>query len=292
MNFCKTRISLKHKIVISIAVILIIFAVLLLSVVSDRNNEFLRHQKEVAEVVTSKLANEVQKIFIYKKKLMKAFLEDEKELLLKIVNDFDDDQLYDTLNKKIKRYFYDFFTSSIASDKGDLLKFSMGEIGDICVLDMKTYLETGEYKTRIHPNAYLYHYDILVSLILNGKKYLFISTFSSEEIVKLLHISSPMNHKLFIVNRDDKNLIEVTAKGSRDVLHKQGKLYLSDKEQKHILASKKIDGTFWHIVDSYDESSFEENRQRLIRNYSLIFAIFTIIIILLGRFVLFSMKKD
>ena len=282
---------MKYKVLISISVLLVVFGFILYGVVRDRSNEFFGKQEAIALVVTDKVANEVQEIFTYKKKLVKAFLEDHKALLLKITDDLENDEIYDEFNAKLQRYFYDYFSSSIASDKGELLRFTFGDIGEICIVDMQTYLETGKQKIRIHPNATLYHYDILVHFMLKGKKYLFICTFTSDEIASLLNASAPLDHNLFIVNKDKDFLIEVTKKGSRSALDRQGEFSLSENEQKHILASKKIEGTFWHVLDSYDCSYFDRQEEALIKDYVMVFVVFAVIMIFMGMFVLHNIKK-
>ena len=290
-NFFKTKTSIKCKIIINIFILLVIFAFILFNFFHDRNNDFIHYQQSMGILATHKVANEVNNILAYKKKLLEAFLEDHEPLLEDIANNIDDDELYEELNEKLKRYFYDYFTSSLASDKGYLLRFSFGDIGRVCISDMKTYIETDVPKIRIHPNVTMYHYDILVPLALKGKKYLFICSFTSDEIASLLDTSAPINHNLLIVDKTQDFLIEITKKGSRDTSDLHGNLNLSEKEQKHILASKNIVGTYWHVVDSYNQSFFDKNKQMLIKDYLMMFFSFAIVLILMGWYILHNIKK-
>lgn len=286
-----TRMALERKVVIGITLILTFFALILLGVVRDRANEFYKTQQSIAEVATQKVAVEIDKIFSNKRKLVKTFLEDNKILLSKIIKDFDDEELYDRFNEKLKRYFSDYFTSSIANSKGQLQRISLGDIGEVCISDMKTYLDSGKQQIRIHPNVTLFHYDILVDIRVDNKDFIFITTFTSEQIASLLHASSPVSHNLFIVNKDKAYLIEVTEKGSRDTFERKSELSLSKEEQKRILAIKKIDESFWHVVDFNDIGLFDDYKTRLIRDYLIIFFVFMVFTLFMGKLVLVGIKR-
>jgi len=285
------RLSLEKKIVFSTLIIILFFAMILWGVVRDRTQDYYQYHQSIAKSSVEKISRVVKNILHNKHKLVESFLEDHEALMLKILNNIDDEDTYDLLDDKLKHYFPDYLTSSIANIKGELLRTEFGDISKLCINDMKDYIYHGVQNIRIHPNATLYHYDILVKYKLKSQKILFITTFSSDVIVSLLNASSLISHNFYLVDKKQNYLIEITKDGSRNVLKDRGDFHLTQAEQERIFASQKIEGSTWTIVDFYDSRLFSDNKTALIRNNLIIFIFFTLLMIFVSRMIIREIQK-
>lgn len=275
----------------STVIVIIFFGFILWGITEDRVSDHYQYHQALAQSATQKVAHEVTEILNRKQKLVKNFLEDNYELMDKVVKNLDDLDVYDALDSKLKRYFSDYFTSSIANSKGELLKTDFGEIGALCVKDLNAFLHTNEYKIRIHPSVTLFHYDVLVKFKHHSKVLLFIATFTSEEIATLLNASTSVYHNLMLLIKDKNHLVEVTKLGSRDILGERKTIVLSPEEQSRILASEKIANSYWHIIDFYDPALLTNYKYPLMKDSFTIFILFALLMLYISRILLLGIRK-
>jgi len=248
------HIPLKYKVIVFIFVLVLIFASMLFKTVHYRNDEFYLHNMKMAENSTKTVSFEIDKIILHKKQLIKTFFEDNEDIITSIVTNPDNYNTYELLNKKLERYFTDYFATNIIDDKGRLIidEFE-GSIGKLCLTDISDYLKSHKQLIRLHPNPIVFHYDIIYEFTINSKKYIFLVTFTVDEIVNLLNISKREHHSLFIINKKIKKLIEITDKASRQQLHNRQGIYLSNDEDNRIVSRSDITDTYWEVVDFYDK---------------------------------------
>lgn len=275
----------------STVIVILFFGFILWNIVRDRITDYYQYHQALAQSATKKVAVEVTEILARKQKLVTNFIEDNVALMNKVVKDLDDLDTYDALDIKLKRYFSDYSSSSIANKKGEPLKTDFGEVGALCITDLKSFLHTNAYKVRIHPSPTLFHYDIFVKFKYQAQELLFIATFSSEEIATLLNASSSVYHNLMLIIKEKSHLIEVSKFGSRNVLKNRKTITLSSSEKSRILASEKIENSYWHIIDFYDTALLTSYKHTLIKGSLTIFILFVLLMLYISFVLLRAIRR-
>ncbi len=289
--FRKFLSSLEYKIIYLVIIVILLFALVLVRTIEQRHSEFNNYHHQVAEISTLKISHKVNDIMIKKHRLVTSFYEDNIKLLESIIHNPQNIYNYEKLNNKLGRYFNDYFTTNIIDENTQLIVDKFEEnIGVICLDDVKTYIQHNEQSIRIHPNHSVYHYDILVNIKIKGKKYIFFVSFNTDEISSLLQVSQHQFHDLIIVNTTEKNLIAITAEGSRENLIKRTDIYLSTDEESHILSSQNIQGTQWKILDIYHKNLFTTFKKALYKEEFIIFIIFLTITIVMGLIIISALR--
>lgn len=291
-QFIDKSLPLTYRVVIQALVIIILFSLLLYFVVEDRSQDHYQYHHNIAQDSSKKVALEVEKILKQKKLLVKIFLEDNKPLVDAVIQDPENDEPFAILDNKLKRYFFDYISSNIANDQGKLIRDQFdGMIGEICIQDIRIYVETNKQNIRIHPNLTFYHYDVLSDLPRGSEMFLFLATFSADELASLLHHSVYSGHQLYLVYIEKNYLIEVGPKGSRLTLTGRDGFTLTQEEQKRILALQKVEGTNWHVIDLYDTTLFSTHESGLIKNSLIVFIVFSLLILFMSGTIMTGIKN-
>lgn len=290
-QFLDKAFPLVYRVLIQALVVIILFGLLLFFIVEDRSQDYYQFHHNVAQESSKKIALEVEKILKQKKLLVEIFLEDNQALVDAVIQDPENDEAFSVLDNKLKRYFFDYISSNIADDQGKLIRDQFdGMIGEICIKDIRVYMETEKQNIRIHPNLTFYHYDVLSNLQRGSKMFIFLATFSADELASLLHHSVYSGHQLFLVYLEKNHLIEVGPKGSRLTLTGRDGFTLTQEEQKRILALQKVEGSNWHIVDLYDPALFNTNRSGLIKNSIIVFVVFSFLMLFMSGTIIKGIK--
>ncbi len=256
--------------------ITLIFGIFHVILTNERINEFESYHNVISHSATKNISYEIERLLLHKYQLVKSFLEDNKAFIISVAKDPENDELYEKLNKKLSRYFMDYFASNIATESGEFIIDDFdGHIGQLCLMDMKHFSESGRQIIRIHPNPSIYHYDIRAN-INNNSKMIFVVTFSTDEITNLLNASTPDKHNLIIFNNRNK-IIEITRKGSRDKLVDRLDYRLTEDEQSRRLTSHPVRGTDWDVVDLHSSPLFSNYRNQLIRQGAIAYLFFIIL---------------
>lgn len=249
-----------------IKIIIIFFSVILLTVygsyllwtTDERKKEFYTSHKAIATHATHTIANEIDHILQQRRILVKSFVEDNEQLMHALAKTPNNIELYNKLYEKLSRYFLDTFSASLASSDGKLLIDDFdGYIGELCINDMKHYVETGEHLTRLHPHPKVYHYDVVIKFSSKQKDYLFLVSFEADSLANLLKIASPESHELILAQKDQSELIEITPQGSRVNISERLDFRMTKQELDRVLSEEKIPGTKWHVYDLHDDKIFE-----------------------------------
>lgn len=286
-----SRVSLEVSTIIFTSVVTLIFGLSLLLISNEMDKEFVNYHTSISTDTTNSIGNEIQRLLEHKKYMVETFLSDNLSLVIRVATQPEDDQLYQKLSTKLSRYFNDYVSSSIATDQGHFIVNSFdGRIGNNCRKDAQNFLATGVYNIRVHPNATSYHYDVLVNFVSGIRKLLFFVSFNTDEISSLLKTSMPDKHNLMIVNKDE-NLIEITPVGSRDQLPERADYHLTDDEQKRILSSFPIDGTYWKVIDIRNKGLFKGYRQRLLKQGVTVYSFFILLTLLMSLALYIGIKR-
>ena len=290
--FSKVRLSLEYK-TLGLAFILVIAVYVILDKnMNDRSEEFYDNHRLIAQNSTAIISNEIEKIFISKEKLVKIFFQDNKKSIENIIDNPEDYELYEALNTKLNRYFLDYFASNIINKEGEFVVAEFeGNHGIICQEDARSYTLHKKNEIRIHPNVTIFHYDIFLDIEVDGAPYVLIVSFNTQEIAKILKISSQKNHNLIILNKQIKNLIAVTSEGSRQNIGERGDIYITKDEQSRILSSSDINGSYWEVVDIYDATLFLDYNSKLLKQKILILLSFALLTIFMAWVIVLGVRK-
>ena len=272
-----TRWSISY--IIMIPVIVCIFVVW---IGNQRIKEFEQSHLQIAESTTTIVASELSKRIKNQKRLLRVFAKNEKKLIYRLSLSPEDENLKSLLERKVKESFPDYFAVSIADHSGSPIFDDFDSlVGELCLEDLKHHAMGKEKPIRIHPNTKKYHIDIIVPWSINTHKednkdtllhdkkggLLFVS-FPPDFLYRLLAVSSPPRHELMLINREVKNLIEITEKGARIKL-KRDDFRLNNKELQRQLFSVPVENTVWNLVDFREEKLFYEYKKNII-SFSLI----------------------
>lgn len=268
---------------------------------TQRTDEFERAHYRIAESTTTIVASEISKRIKNQQRLLSIFAKNEEDLIHRLASSPLNETLKLQLYKKIEESFPDFFVVSLANNAGiPIIDDFDGRVGGRCLEDLKKQAEGNTQPIRIHPNSQEYHIDIVVPwgnnedekhVQLKGKKsgLLFVS-FKPDFLFQLLALSSTPQHELMLLNKDVKNLIEITEKGAR-VLLKRDDFRLTEEEKKRRLYSTPVQNSAWNLVDFRNKTLFSDYRQNII-NYSLVILVLFIIASVLMVAILLRSEKS
>ena len=242
--------------------LLLIVAAFLYINSEQRYKDFVSSQQSLMEKST---ADTVQTLGVYieqTRRIVSLFADTENDLILKLSSDPDDDLAHDKIRNRLKQSIPDYFSFTITDDFGmPLLDDFDGEIGDVCLSDIKTFAGT-EHNSElvIHPNPLQYHFDIMSMLELaDGDEGVFFVSFKPDVLAKLLAYSEIGSHKMMLLHQKFTHLIELTSQGSRDILQRD--FSLSDEEFDSISVKHVVPGSFWTLVYLPDNTLFDSTRQ-------------------------------
>jgi diguanylate cyclase (GGDEF)-like protein len=245
--------------------ILIGFALILIWFGQQRYSDYLTINRTEAKNAANIASIEIDRAIHDRLKLIKIYAEDHVTDFMVLAKKPDDEKLYQRLNENLKRYFGDYFTMNIATMKGDpIIDDFDGKLGGICIAEMKKFAQTRKRSIRVHPNQYLYHYDIVITLKTEETEQLLFFSFGLDELARLLRLIQPDNHQLMLISNDDASVIEVTDAGSRDKIADRVDFRLDDEEKSRILSSADIKNTSWKAVDLVDPDIFKQYRNSLL----------------------------
>lgn len=251
----------------------------------QRYEDFLTANKLAADNATSMAAAAVETFITDHQRIVQIFLEDNFEDIYALSDDPENWDLYERVNDKLDRFFPDFFSLNIATASGDpIIDDFDGNLGEICVEDMKSFVLNNKRIIRVHPNYNLYHFDVIVKFQADGQDRLFFVSFGLDEISRLLKATQPENHDLLLTLHTNTYLIEVTVGGSRDKIYDRDDYRFTDSETGRIVSSSHVTNTSWDIVDLYHSGLLSSYRNALIVEGSITYGFFLFIVLLLRRY--------
>lgn len=269
-----SSLSIKRTVNLYSIVLFLSFGILLYWLATDRYQTFISSHEDKANNTTKIVAFEINKTLKVKKRIVDMFLESSKGLILELSNNPEDDDAHQALSERLKKYLPDFFAFNIMTSTGEpIIGDFDGEIGELCLDDLKYYIETGEQHIRLHPNHNEHHYDITSTFLANETKQIFFVSFHPNEISDLLSSVQSENHSLILINKGANNLVEITSEGSRKAVGGR----MNGDEKFRALSTVQVKGTDWQVVDMHNEDLFTNYRNKIISEYVIAFYVFSIV---------------
>jgi diguanylate cyclase (GGDEF)-like protein len=273
-----SSLSIRRVVDIYTFIALLGFGIFLFFLASERFDDFEQAHIKSADKATQVAAREVKKIIEDKRRVVEIFSKDNRDLISTLSQNPEVEELHNELNGRIRRNIPDFFASNIVTSSGELVIGDFdARVGDLCLSDMKNFVEDDKQSIRVHPNIEMYHYDILTLFPNGGNDQLFFVSFNLDEIANLLDAVQPSNHQLMLINKEVSHLIEVVASGGRNTIAGRLDYRLTGDEKIRIMSSRKVDGTMWHVVDLHEPELLKQYIETLVQDYLIVYFMFALI---------------
>jgi signal transduction histidine kinase len=261
-----------------VVMLLVIFGVSLAWFDGRSTNDFREYHLSLAKESTSGVAEQVAHFVAEQNRLVSLFAEEHLELILRVKNDPENDEVRLELGARIKLYFPNHFAFTLASAEGEPLYEDFdGLVSNACTMDIKSYVANNMYEPYIHPNSESYHFDVMANFGKEeGNKGIFFISFHADVMGNILKSSQVSNHSIMLVYAKRENLIEVITDGARN--HWERMDYrLTESEQARILHKVPIKGTRWEATDLHEPSLFSQFEKELQTKSALIFILIFVI---------------
>ena len=266
----------------------LLFILLLLWMGWERTRDFQSYHLAIAKESTASASLSIENFISEKKRLVKLFANENRNLILAHAKDSENEALLIQLNQRIAKYFPDYFTFTVSDDKGEPFDIDFdGYIGDLCRRDLKNFVKEGVQSPRIHPNNTAYHFDILAPLNYQNNSLIMFISFHADVMGQVLKNSETRGHKLLLIDHESSDLIEVTSDGAR-INWDRDNYRMTDEEKDRILFSRDVAGTVWQAVDLYTPDLFVDFNKKLF--WPSLFQF--LLVLLLSLLMLFLVRRE
>jgi len=277
-----------NKYTLFITIIAGVIGALLLAIGILRYDDIYKNHVVLSENATLNLARDIETFVEERQRLVKLFGEVHFDLINQLASDPENHALENKLFKEIERFFPNFFSVTISDEAGNrYIDDFDGNLGDLCLNDIKEFVSSKQNLPRIHPNIDSYHFDILSEITGNNKTIILFISFRAHILSEIVRSAQTPGHQLLITHPTKNGLIEVTSSGSRDVLDRDSYL-LTDEEHARSMSKTKITGTKWFAEDLHEENLFHNIKIVIISQFTFMY------VMLLGIciFMLILVRKE
>jgi len=248
----------------------VFFVLLSMLIVFFTNRDIDTHESTQSAILNAsveKAGYTVENFIHTRRRHIQAFSRDNADLIRRYVDNPENLDVRAIIDVRLRRWFPEYFTFTVADTEGnDLIDDLEGFVGAICQASIQSFAAAGAGQggaghmdeVVIHPMANNYHFDIMAPWR-PGRELagVFFVSFFPGSISEILRSFESPGHRLVLVNRDRAGLIEVTAKGARDVISTTRAIHLSTDETNAILHRKPINGSRWELVGYPDARLFD-----------------------------------
>ncbi len=202
-------------------------------------------------------ANSISAFVKRRQQLVEVFALEKQAQLSALADDPGNLELRGEISQSLSRWFPSYFTFTISDPLGtDLIDDLDGFVGQACQTNIQQFVgnlfdqgtDNATYETVIHPQANHYHYDVMAPWrdreSLRG---VFFVSFRPDTLAEILASHQSPGHHLVLINRDRAPLIEVSAKGSRDIISFTRDVYLSAEEMAEIRTTQDVESSLWQL---------------------------------------------
>ena len=285
-----SSLSIKRAVNLYTIVLFISFGALLYWLATDRYQVFVSSHQNTSKNTTRIVAFEISKTLREKQRVIDIFVDYSKDTIIELTNEPRNKELYQKLESRLLKYQPGLFAFNIMTDIGEpIIGDFNGKIGDLCLQDLRHYIETGEQSIHLHPNFSSHHYDIISKYSADGSDHLFFVSFSIREISEILDSTQPVNHNLILVNKDANNVIEVSATNDEKTYTSRPNQRMSGSDNLRVLSSTDVTGTSWQLIDMHEEGLFTSYKKKITAEYIIAYYIFSIIVLFMRNILL---KQD
>lgn len=269
---------------------LIVFAILVILLWSGiaRIDDFKEYHYLIAKNSTRNVSESIGQFIAERKRLVKVFANEHKSLIRQSALNPYDEKLKEKIESEIKKYFPDYFSFTVTNESGELYYDDFdGLIGDLCLSDIKFFLDNKKSTPRVHPHPDIYHYDLLAKVTVDRNEYVFFISFPADEVSSYLKSAQAIGHKTILSAKQFENIIEVTVAGARNKKFRKD-YRLSKIELSYLLSESKVPETLWTVYDLHEEDLFTDFSDKIVLENIVIF----MFILTVGIILLLQVKKE
>ncbi len=268
----------------------VIICLILVWIGYTRINEFRAHQKDIGLAAIELVVEDVQHIIQNNQRLVKIFAEYYQDKINELTNTPENHRLHAFFEERLRSFFPHMFTYTVTNNKGTpyMDDFDL-TIGPVCLADIRELAVNKAYKTRVHPNPYVYHYDIMAPWKTATNNGIFFVSFKPDSIARRLTAASPPGHELILIIKEREYLIEINETGARNTLSRED-YRMTKAERGKILNLRKINTTAWHVADLHHDTLFQEFNNTIYATYGSMILIFIIVSSII-TYLLFHFEK-
>jgi len=279
------------KTILSNLLVFVLVAVVLGILANARIDSFRDYHNAIAQESVSSGAQIVENFIAERKRLVYLFAQDNIEYIKRIAADPDNIAIQEEFQQRIKRYFPDHFSYTIADTQGvPYVEDFDGLVGDLCKQDLMSYANTGTQSPRIHPHPDVYHFDISAKIKEETNTYIMFISFHADLLGSFIKSAQTKDHQVALLIEDASFLIEATEMGARDKLDRID-FRMTDSEQARIITKQTIPNTSWTIVDMHTPELFTRFETRVIWFTVVVLLIFFLIIAFMTGLVRYEEKR-
>ena len=216
--------------------------------INDFYKEINKLKEERGQYILQKTNSALQDLLNQLQRDVLLLSQSHKEQITRLIDDPGDFEIYDSLIDEIKTVHPGVFAVTVADNEGkEIVVDYEGYIQQTCIDDISAFSSSRDHPDiYIHPNPYMYHFDMMKEIVVNDKNYIFFVSFDSQLISKILEANATPGYKLLLINKDINNLIEATVEGSRNVL--DGNNFINDSDRENLIAETYIPETKWNLL--------------------------------------------
>jgi PAS domain S-box-containing protein len=266
---------------------LILLVIVLSWIGQARLEDFRQHQKLSAQTALQGVANQINHFLLEEQRRVELFVRHHADVIGTLAQKPDNNQYYMDISRLIKDYFPTSLAFSISNPNGrPLLDHFESPVGELCSTDK-------QLKERFSSNRALYvyfdseshHFDIAAYWYTSKINGWFCLSFRPTILSKFLRDGRPHGYELMLVDRNEKNRIEVSTRFTHEL--KPGeKTYLNTDQQRRTLVEMPVPDTQWNLVAIYPRALFKNQQQDVWDQIIIIFCLFSsfiLVMLLLAR---------
>jgi len=247
-----------------LAVSLLAVAVLVLWAAWQRWQDFNSYHDAVAGNAVAQAGQQVAMFIDERQQLVGLFAELERDALVHLATHPDDYDARRRIEERLVRFFPQAHTFTLTDAEGHpLLDDFDGYMGEACYEDVRRFARQGSVPVRIHPNAFVYHFDIMGAWAGGGRSGELLVSFRADDLARVLAAAQARGHALILMNPAAGNLIEVTARGPRNVEFRED-YRMTTAELERVRAGFDVPGTAWRLVDQLEPEFVSAFRRDLL----------------------------
>jgi class 3 adenylate cyclase len=238
-----------------------------------RYADFRRNQEEISRRAVAQGASEISLAIRNIRHQTRVFSKERTKLIRQLQREPSNATLYEELREGVEEYFPNYFAITIADSVGTTVLSNFDQlVGKGCRRDIREFARNlDNHKVYIHssPQQKPYHFDVMIPWGPPDSDHgVFFVSFQASLLTRVLKNTQPYRHNLMLALKNGGYLIEVTAKGPRDVLPRKPKL--SQEEVSEIQNQALVAGTRWVLLDLPDLDLFATKRQQVINHATLV----------------------
>jgi len=254
----------------------------------SRAMDYRQYHQTIASEAVTEVAENIAHFISERNRLVRLFAEDHIDLIRKLVNTPDDDDVREQLTHQISRFFPDYFAFTLADRNGEAYFEDFdGLVSEMCSFDLKSFANAKFYHPYVHPNSEGYHFDVMAPFGEAGDQGILFISFHVDILGSFIQASQSLGHNLMLIYPKKSDLIEIISSGARNKIMRDD-YRLSESERSRILQRKNVKDTRWQAVDQYQENLFVVFETRLWVEAAILYSIFLIV----GYFMIMRIRRE